>query len=167
MSSRYLEQSWGQFKWLGYCQLAFLFSSEFSHACNSFPSPHFSFLGLCQQNPVLARPLGRFAVSFFSVPYSFRSFFLEIRSRFVFPISFIKLDFHFRRNLRDSEIVEFSSLLILLDNSHLSPSRLDSRIWSLSSFSIFSVSSFFFLLFQFLLPLSLFPLNDLVLSYPF
>lgn len=53
----------------------------------------------------------------------------------------------FCRNLRDPEVVELSSLLVL-HNSHLSPSCLDSRLRSLSSSGIFSVSSFFFFSFS-------------------
>lgn len=52
----------------------------------------------------------------------------------------------FCRNLRDPEVVELSSPLVL-HNSHLSPSCLDSRLRSLSS-GIFSVSSFFFFSFS-------------------
>lgn len=49
---------------------------------------------------------------------------------------------HLRRDLRDEEIAELSSLLSLLNHLHPNPSMLDSRLWSFSSGSS-SVSSFF------------------------
>lgn len=65
----------------------------------------------------------------------------DVISCFLSPSS--DWDFHFRRNLRDPEVVELSSLLILLRNSHLSPSHSDARLWSLTSSVLFFVSSLF------------------------
>lgn len=62
---------------------------------------------------------------------------------FAFLSSSPDWDFHFRRYLRDSKVIELSSLIVLLQNSHLSPTRPDSCLWSLTSSSLFSVSSFF------------------------
>lgn len=63
-------------------------------------------------------------------------------------------NFHFPWNMRDREIVELSFLLVLLQNTHLSPTCPDSRLWSFTSSVFFSVSFPPSLLFQFPLPLS-------------
>lgn len=64
----------------------------------------------------------------------------EVISHFLSPSS--DWDFHFRRNLRDIEVAELFSLLVRLQNFCLSPSCPDVCIWSLTSSSLFSVSSF-------------------------
>lgn len=51
-------------------------------------------------------------------------------------------EFHFPRNIRDSEIDELSSLLNHIQNFHLSPSRSASRFWSLSASGLYFVLPF-------------------------
>lgn len=108
---------------------------NFSHI-TSIPSRNKTFLRLWQQDPGFDLILGRFAASFSRFPRLFNLSSLKTGVVSCF------LALSFCRNLRDPEVVELSSLLVL-HNSHLSLSCLDSSLWSLSSSGIFSVSSFF------------------------
>lgn len=120
---------------------------NFSHL-TSFPSPHYSFFRLWQQNSIPARPLGRFTASFFAIP-SFFQFFLLVFSIFLpcnqklFCASFPYLDwdFHFCRNLRDLEIIELSFLLVLF----ITPISLLSRFSGLVSFPFWYLLCLLFL----------------------
>lgn len=73
--------------------------------------------------------------------FNLSSFKSEVILRFLSPSS--NWDFHFRWNLRDPEIIELSSLLVVLQNSLLSLSRYRCSSWSLTSSGLFSVSFFF------------------------
>lgn len=75
-------------------------------------------------------------------------------------------DFHFPQISRILKIDKLSSLLNLIQNLHLSPSRSDSCLRTLSAFGLFSVSSFFSAISA--PPSSIrFPQNDLDSSCPF
>lgn len=52
-------------------------------------------------------------------------------------------NFHFHRNLRDSEVGYLANLLVLIQPFQTSPPCSDLRLWSTSSSGVFSVSSFF------------------------
>lgn len=120
---------------------------------------------LRQQNPVLARSLGRFISLFFSIPSSFQPFFLENRGHFVLLLAVFKLGFHFHRNLRDSEIDKFSSLLNLIHNSSLSPLF---RLSPLVPLLLEPLLCFLFLLYYFspFIPVSTTKRFGLLLSLP-
>ncbi|RVX17758.1 putative ribonuclease H protein [Vitis vinifera] len=66
-------------------------------------------------------------------------------------------NFNFRRNLTDSEIDLLQRLMSSLNSVLLSPSSSDSRVWSLSSSSSFSVKSFFYALSKVSNPLMFLP----------
>lgn len=60
-----------------------------------------------------------------SFPSSIKYFFIQRWGYLAFLILSSHWDFHFRRNLRDPEVTELSSLLVLLQDVRLSTYRLD------------------------------------------
>ena len=67
-----------------------------------------------------------------------------------YPLSW---NFNFRRNLTDTEIEFLQRLMSSLSSVHFSPSMTDSRTWSMSSSSLFTVKSFFLSLSNFSNPI--------------